>query len=330
MGHDRGVLGGVRLTSRETIIRELERRLPREEVERARRDPHARRKPRPCGITVHPGHGCPRGCVYCYIPEMGFKFEKARPYPLSGEGMVLALLYNEDFEPGRTFIALGSVTDPFLPELEGRSLEYLRAFDEWLENPVQTSTKSALGRRAVRELADLRRPPNVLVTVVAWDEDKASRLEPNAPTPRERMRTIEKLADAGVVVDLFLRPLLPGIVDEDEIRALMEAASDAGARGVVVGGFRVNRNIVRRLERAGFDVSEIVKRLKGRLPRGRRQVYIRTGDVKRRAIEIAREVGLTPFGAACCACASAFGVRCPNRCWETGFCTGCGNPACPT
>ncbi|NPB02404.1 MAG: radical SAM protein [Methanopyri archaeon] len=304
--------------------------MPEEEVKRARKDPHAKRRPRPCGITVHPGHGCPRGCVYCYIPEMGFKFERARPYPLTGEGMVLALLYNRRFEPGRTFIALGSVTDPFLPELAEKSLEYLQAFDEWLANPVQTSTKSYLEDDTIEALASLRNPPNVLVTVLTPDGEKAARLEPKAPSPSDRLKTVEKLSRAGVTVDLFLRPLLPGIIGEDEIETLMERALDAGARGVVVGGFRVNEGILRRLRNAGFDVSEIVKRARGRIPRGRRQAYIRTGDIKRRVIDLARDLGLVPFGAACCACASTFEVPCPNRCWETGFCTRCGNPACPT
>jgi len=324
-------VGDAPVVDRGGLIRELERRVGREGARRARRDSHARRRPRPCGITVHPGHGCPRGCVYCYIPEMGFKFERARPYPLSGEEMALALLYNRRFEPGPegTFIAVGSVTDPFLPELKEKTLEYLRAFDRWLGNPTQFSTKSRVEEDVANDLSSLSLPVNGLVTVLTPDEDKARRLEPQAPTPRERLESIERLAEAGVTVDLFLRPILPGLVSTEEIEDLLREAKDAGARGVVVGGFRINRSIVERLRRAGFDVSEIVKRA-DEIPDGRRQRYIRTGDLKDRILSLAREVGLTPFAAACCACASAAGVPCPNECWKGRFCTDCGNPACPT
>ncbi|WP_456482801.1 radical SAM protein [Methanopyrus sp.] len=313
------------------LIERLESRLDREEVESARRDPHARRRPRPCGITVHPGHGCPRACSYCYIPEMGFKFERARPYRLSGEGMVLALLYNRGFEPGRegTFIAVGSVTDPFLPELVDKTLEYLKAFSRWLGNPTQFSTKSVIDGEVAESLAGLELPLNGLVTILTPDGEKASRLEPRAPTPEERLETIAELSRAGLTVDLFFRPILPGIVDLEEAEELFRLARDAGARGVVVGGLRVNEGILNRLKRSGFDVSEIVNRVDRSIPKGRKQVHVRTGDIKERLLEVAQEVGLIPFGAACCACASAARVPCPNRCWEGPFCTQCGNPACP-
>ena len=318
------------VVDRRKLIRELERRVGRKGAERARRDSHARRRPRPCGLTVHPGHGCPRGCVYCYIPEMGFRFERARPYPLSGEEMALALLYNRRFEPGPggTFLAVGSVTDPFLPELKDKTLDYLRAFDRWLGNPTQFSTKSRVSGEVADAIASLSLPINGLVTVLTIDEDKARRLEPRAPTPEERLESVRRLARAGVTVDLFLRPILPGIVSLEEVEDLLREARRAGARGVVVGGFRVNRSILERLRRAGFDVSEIVKRADS-IPSGGRQRYIRTGDLKERILEMAREVGLTPFAAACCACASAAEVPCPNECWRGRFCTECGNPACP-
>ncbi len=245
--------------------------------------------------------------------------------------MTLALLYNRAFEPGRegTFIAVGSVTDPFLPELADKTLEYLRAFSRWLGNPTQFSTKSVIGVEVAESLAELDLPLNGLVTILTPDGEKASRLEPRAPTPEERLETIAELSRTGLTIDLFFRPILPGIVGLEEAEELFRLARDAGARGVVVGGFRVNEGILNRLRRFGFDVSEIVNRVDRPIPRGRKQVYVRTGDIKERLLRIAREVGLIPFGAACCACASAARIPCPNRCWEGPFCTECGNPACP-
>ena len=51
-------------------IRQLEALLSPEERREALRDHHAKRPPRPCGITIHTGIGCPLGCAYCYIYDM--------------------------------------------------------------------------------------------------------------------------------------------------------------------------------------------------------------------------------------------------------------------
>ncbi|RLG74264.1 MAG: radical SAM protein, partial [Thermoprotei archaeon] len=75
------------------IAEELENRLPSRSVLRARRDPHAKRRPRPCGITIHPGHGCPLKCLYCYIYDMGFT-DKVVAYPLEPLELVYALAIN--------------------------------------------------------------------------------------------------------------------------------------------------------------------------------------------------------------------------------------------
>ncbi|MGC8994056.1 MAG: radical SAM protein, partial [Pyrobaculum sp.] len=46
-------------TAKLKTIKTLEERLAREEILEARRDHHAKRPPRPCGITIHTGVGCP-------------------------------------------------------------------------------------------------------------------------------------------------------------------------------------------------------------------------------------------------------------------------------
>ena len=269
------------------LAEEARRGLPGESASRARSDPHARREPRPCGLTVHTGTGCYRGCLYCYVRDMGLT--EARPYPLTGPELRLAVLLNPFYVPGRTQLALGSITEPFLPETRGRTLEYLDALRDL--GMVQISTKGPMGDPSPLEGV------SVLVSACTLRGE----LEPLAPPVGERMEELRRAAEVTHAC-LFLRPIIPG---EDQ-SPLLEMAS--GSSGVVLGGLRVTAGILERLSRV-MDVSEILRRLR-RPPRGREQVPVDCSDLKRRLAGEARRAGLTPYPAACSANAAAHGVGC--------------------
>jgi len=88
-------------------------------------------------------------------------------------------------------------------------------------------------------------------------------LEPNAPPPSERLDFIRELRNAGLKPMLFLRPLIPGIVDK-EIDDILDEAKSAGAVGVVAGALRVSPLILSRMEKAGINLAEIKRRIKRR------------------------------------------------------------------
>lgn len=233
------------------LIENLRNKLPRSSIERAESDHHSKRRPRPCGFTIHTGIGCKYSCTYCYIYDMGFP-HKVTPYPLTGEELVLALLLNPYFIPGRdgSLVAFGSVTEPFLPETFPKTIEYLEHVGA-LGNPIQLSTKSSLSSKEAAEVGRVVRGHNILMTVITLK--KYRELEPLAPPPSERFRTCTLLTKYGAAITLFVRPIIPGVTDV-EVRNILEEALSHGIRTVVFGGLRITKRILINLEKLGINL----------------------------------------------------------------------------
>ncbi|MEM0268207.1 MAG: radical SAM protein [Candidatus Korarchaeum sp.] len=290
-------------------------KLSSKERREALMDPHSRREPRMCGLTVHPARGCSFGCKYCYIEDMGFS-GAPRVSKLNGLQLAYALLSNPHVLPseGGTLLAFGSVTEPFLPGVRERTLEYLRVVRGVLRNPVQISTKSYLSQEDASELAEADPDLSVLVTIPALGY--ASRVEPFAPKPELRFRTIENLAKKSLHVSVFLRPLIPGVAEEDG-PGILELAKGSGARGVVLGTLRVTPKILERMRGAEIHLEDL---LSDKNLRSGRQVPIDASLIKSSLRRISAKLGLRVFPAACSANMDAHSLGC-HAC-DLGPCQG--------
>src|SRR5207249_10055585 len=69
----------------------------------------------------------------------------------------------------------------------------------------------------------------VTVSIPIWNREHAHAVEPYVATPQRRMKTIERLAAAGIDVGVNIAPVIPGLSDAD-IPQILEAAHAAGAR----------------------------------------------------------------------------------------------------
>ena len=283
---------------KDSLARELEKLLNKEQIKRALNDPHSKRKPRPCGMTIHTGIGCSFRCIYCYIEDMGFPWT-IKPYPLSGLELVYALVRNPYFIPGRygTLIAIGSVTEPFTKETREKSFEYIEHIARYLGNPIQFSTKAYLSINDAKRLAHIDKGISPLITIISLKH--SNKLEPFAPSPEKRLETIRNLSSQGLKPILFYRPVIPGINDT-EYKELLSLAKKNGAIGVVVGSLRVTRLIISRLKTVGFNIDPILKRIP-RMPKGHEQVSVNITDIKKTILRYAKTQNLVPFPMACMA-----------------------------
>ncbi len=133
-----------------------------------------------------------------------------------------------------TKIALGTSTDPFQP-LERKQLITRSLLDVFAHTSgfgLGIVTKSTMILRDVELLKEIarRHKLTVHVTVTTIDRELARILEPRAPRPDLRMRTVARLRRAGLRTGVMCSPLMPGITDSpSSIRAVAKAAAAADA-----------------------------------------------------------------------------------------------------
>ncbi len=292
------------LRMKSKVISELEARLSPAEIRAAKKDPHSRREPRPCGLTVHTGRGCPFGCVYCYVPDMGIPM-RPRPNVLSGLQIAYAIAINPYIVVGKwgTYLAFGSITEPLLPGIREKTVEYLRAIRDHLGNPTQISTKEKVDERLAYLVWSADNKLSVLVSATTLRK----KLEPGAPSIEERINTMKNFKKMGMHVTLFMRPIIPGISEEDGPKILEMASGIVDA--VIIGGFRVTPSIIKRLSSVGVPPEEIESRLI-REPKQREQVPVKVDDIKRLLIKLANRMGYRVLPSACAANAVAHGIPC--------------------
>ena len=192
--------------------------------------------------SLNPYMGCVHQCTFCYV--RAFELRADRPFDhrygasIRVKTNIAEVLRRElarprwEHEP----IAIGAATDPYQPA-EGR-YRLTRACLEALRdasNPFSIITRGPLIIRDVDVLAEAARRASVSVTfsIPTLDEEVWRRTEPGTAHPRQRLRALKALVDAGIKASVGMAPILPGISDSPyQLAEVVRAAREAGACGV--------------------------------------------------------------------------------------------------
>jgi DNA repair photolyase len=187
--------------------------------------------------SVNPYRGCFHACAYCYARPTheylsfgaGTDFERKIVVKKRAPELLREAFDAPRWAGGR--IVFSGVTDCYQPIEASYRLTRgcLEACVEY-QNPAAIITKAPLIERDLDVLQELTRVArvSVMISVPFWDEAKARAIEPFVTPPARRMRTIERLARAGVRVGVMVAPVIPGLNDED-MGSVLLAARDAGA-----------------------------------------------------------------------------------------------------
>ncbi len=192
--------------------------------------------------SLNPYTGCEHRCAFCYV--RAFELRADRPsddrygrairVKLNVAGVLRGELARRSWK--KETVVIGAATDPYQPaegtyRLTRRCLEALRDFS----NPTAMITRGPMIVRDIDVLSELARRADVHITfsIPTLDDDVWRKTEPGTAHPRQRLRALQRLVDAGIDVGVGMAPILPGLSDRPEqLEQVVKAARAAGATGL--------------------------------------------------------------------------------------------------
>ena len=192
--------------------------------------------------SLNPYMGCVHRCTFCYV--RAFEQRSDRPSDdrygtsIRVKTNIAEVLRKELARSTwqREQVTVGAATDPYQP-VEGKyklTRACLEVFRD-TANPFGIITRGPMIMRDLDVLVEAAKRAEVAVTfsIPTLDEDVWKRTEPSTAHPRQRLRALKALVDAGVKASVGMAPILPGISDRPEqLRAVVRAAREAGATGI--------------------------------------------------------------------------------------------------
>lgn len=196
----------------------------------------------PFAWSLNPYTGCVHRCTFCYV--RAFELRADRPADdrygrsIRVKVNVAEVLARELARPSWSGeqIAIGAATDPYQPA-EGR-YRLTRACIEVLgraRSPFGIITRGPLIVRDVDVLQEAagRTDVSVMFSVPTLDPVVWRTTEPGTAPPRQRLRALSTLVDAGIKTSVGMAPILPGLSDRPEqLAEVVKAVRAAGATSV--------------------------------------------------------------------------------------------------
>lgn len=234
-------------------------------------------------MTFDTYSNCSFGCMYCFSQfQRGIGVAKERYISkdvLHVNAERVKRMFTDPDKYGGQFATYikqrrvmqwGGLSDQFdgYERKMGVTLDLLRFFKE-IDYPLCFSTKSTWWTQDERymELVRGQKNWNFKFSIITLDESKARIIERGVPSPVERLRAIERIANAGAGgATLRLRPFIIGVSTPTYLDLIRQAGS-AGATALSTEFFCVEQRsdslkqyMPKLSELCGFDLMELYKK----------------------------------------------------------------------
>lgn len=139
----------------------------------------------------------------------------------------------------KAVLNMGVMVDPYQPAEE--KYQITRQMLEVLKEhgcPFAIGTKSDLILRDLDIISEASENFHccVALSITTLDEKIAKLLEPNAPPPQRRLEVVSKLSKEGIMVGVWLTPIIPYITDSSRNVASVIKASKENGANFILGG----------------------------------------------------------------------------------------------
>src|SRR2546430_5210771 len=188
--------------------------------------------------SLNPYVGCVHACRYCFSRAYNARYRErdvgaAFDRNIEVRTNFVERLRNELQRRPHGSVAIGTATDPYQP-IEGKYRLTRGCLEALVDFPMPTGivTKGPLVVRDIDVLRrlDVKTDLTVYFSVPCVDEDIVRKTDPGTAPPRQRLRALRMLREAGIDAAVLCMPVLPGISDSEEsLDAAARAASEAGA-----------------------------------------------------------------------------------------------------
>jgi len=205
---------------------------------------------------------CSHGCVYCYAQPLLKISKNWNPdcvriadineiirkitYYLQGKSKTEI---GKAFQ-GRLPVRLGGLTDCFQPlEKEKEITLELIKFLNSKDYPYLIFTKSDLVSKEPYLSTFRQDLAYFQITITASHESLARKIEPFAPSPAKRIKTMKKLIDQGFYTAARIAPIIPRVTDKDCLQ-LIDECKKIGVPHIIIEFLRGQGCIIKQVEKA--------------------------------------------------------------------------------
>jgi DNA repair photolyase len=196
--------------------------------------------------------------------------ELVRPADIKSFEKMLSLAYSDKETKNRIALGLrkgiafglGVRSEPFLLPIERETettLKILKLFKEY-NHPVLLLVKSNLPAKSpyFDVLSEMK--VATVISIIAGDQRKIAKLEPHAPSSKERWQAIKTLNESGLWAAVKFEPVLPSINDsEDELRRFGAEALESDCQHITFYNYHASRKPMAKsnFEKKGFDFDKL-------------------------------------------------------------------------
>jgi DNA repair photolyase len=188
-----------------------------------------------CKYNMNLYRGCEHKCIYCDSRSECYQIENFSDVLIKVNA--IELLEDElSRKRIKGTIGFGAMCDTYTfverkYQLTRKALEVIAKY----KFPIHIITKSDMVLRDIEILKKINEEYAAITFTITTVDDKLAKIvEPYAPLPSKRLKTMKKLSDEGIYTGVTMMPILPFIEDNEEnITHIIEQSKKYGAKYII-------------------------------------------------------------------------------------------------